>query len=218
MTGLHELLLWFVIILGLYTIAVGQLKSAIRATAFQGAAVALLPVTLWGDAIGADPFHLFLLGLAIFAVKAVIIPLLMLRALRLVGARQVQSYISRDMELIFAVGLMGIAFWFSGVLVPPRPVPSNVVVPAALVTVLLGLLVLVSRRKAISQVVGYLMVENGVFIYGQGLGLHIPFAVELGIFLDLLVGVFVMGIAIHHISREFDHIDTEFLAELKDYP
>jgi hydrogenase-4 component E len=74
----------------------------------------------------------------------------------------------------------------------------------------------VSRKKAVTQVVGYLMLENGIFIFGQTLVRQIPFAVELGILLDLLVGVFVMGIAIHHISRAFDHIDTELLSALKD--
>jgi hydrogenase-4 component E len=76
--------------------------------------------------------------------------------------------------------------------------------------------VLVTRRKAVTQVVGYLMLENGVFLFGQTLARDLPFAVELGILLDLLVGVFVMGIAIHHISREFDHIDTERLDSLQE--
>ncbi len=86
----------------------------------------------------------------------------------------------------------------------------------ALATLLLGFLILVSRRQAITQVVGYLMLENGVFIFGQSLIRDIPVAAELAILLDLLVGVFVMGIAIHHISREFDHVDTERLTALRD--
>jgi hydrogenase-4 component E len=60
------------------------------------------------------------------------------------------------------------------------------------------------------------MLENGIFIFGLALVEEIPFAVELGILLDVLVGVFVMGIAIHHINREFDHIDTDLLSTLKD--
>ncbi|HYB12889.1 MAG TPA: hydrogenase, partial [Myxococcota bacterium] len=111
---------------------------------------------------------------------------------------------------------VGISFWLSSVLVLPIPAPTTLLVPVAFATVLVGFLVLVSRKKAVTQVVGYLMVENGIFIFGQTLVQRIPFAVELGILLDLLVGVFVMGIAIHHISRAFDHIDTELLSALKD--
>ena len=81
---------------------------------------------------------------------------------------------------------------------------------------LLGFLILVTRRKAVTQVVGYLMLDNGIFIFGQTLAEAVPMVVELGILLDLLVAVFVMGIAIHHISREFDHIDTRALASLRD--
>ena len=97
----------------------------------------------------------------------------------------------------------------------PRPAPSAAVVPAALSTLLLGFLILVSRRQAITQVVGYLMLENGVFMFGQTLIREMPFAAELAILLDLLVGVFVMGIAIYHISREFEHLDTERLTRLR---
>ena len=74
--------------------------------------------------------------------------------------------------------------------------------PAAIANVLLGFLLLVARRKAITQVVGYLVLENGVFVFGLGLAAEQPILVELGVLLDLLVGVFVMGIAIHHISRD----------------
>jgi hydrogenase-4 component E len=98
----------------------------------------------------------------------------------------------------------------------PHPAPTALVVPVALATLLVGFLVLVTRRKAITQVVGYLILENGIFIFGQCLTSEMPVLVELGILLDVLVGVFVMGIAIHHISREFDDIDTDALTTLRD--
>jgi hydrogenase-4 component E len=82
--------------------------------------------------------------------------------------------------------------------------------------VLLGLLIVVARRQAITQVVGYLVLENGVFVFGLGLAAQQPFVVELSVLLDLLVGVFVMGIAINHISETFDHMDTTALASLRE--
>ena len=97
----------------------------------------------------------------------------------------------------------------------PVRIASGLIVPAAFATLLNGFLVLVSRKKAVSQVIGYIMLENGVFIFGQLLAHALPFVVELSILLDLLGGIFVMGIAIYNISREFDHIDTEQLANLK---
>jgi len=87
---------------------------------------------------------------------------------------------------------------------------------AAMFTILTGLLLIVSRRKALTQVVGYLVMENGVYAFGAALAVDEPLLVELGVLLDVLVAVFVMGIAIYHISREFDHIDTDQLSALRD--
>ena len=75
---------------------------------------------------------------------------------------------------------------------------------------------IVSRRKALSQVLGYLVFENGIYIFGAGIAYKAPLLVELGVLLDVLVAVFVMGIAIFHISREFDSIDTTRLSSLRD--
>ena len=66
------------------------------------------------------------------------------------------------------------------------------------------------------QVLGYLLLENGIFLFGLLLLEATPFLVEIGILLDLFIGVFVMGIIIHHISREFASTSTEHLTELKE--
>jgi hydrogenase-4 component E len=124
--------------------------------------------------------------------------------------------VSQVVSLVLAAGAIGLAFWLGGVLVLPWPARSALVVPVALATLFLGFLVIVTSRKAVTQVVGYLVLENGVFVFGQALARELPFVVELGILLDVLVGVFVMGIAIHHISREFDHVDVDALSTLRD--
>jgi hydrogenase-4 component E len=90
------------------------------------------------------------------------------------------------------------------------------IVPASLSTVWTGFLMLTTRKKAIMQVLGYLLLENGIFLFGLLLLEAMPFLVEVGVLLDLFTGVFVMGIIIHHISREFESISTDHLAELKD--
>jgi hydrogenase-4 component E len=89
-------------------------------------------------------------------------------------------------------------------------------VPASLATVLTGFLVLTTRRKAITQVVGYLTLENGIFVFGLTLAEAIPFLVEIGVLLDLFVAVFVMGIIMDHIQREFSSLSTEHLTSLRE--
>jgi len=216
-TGYADFLLLLVAGLSLGIVATSRLASCVQASALQGVALSLLPLALWGGALDRHLVPVVLMSLGALAVKAVVIPILLSRAIREANVRrEVEPFISLHFSVLVAAVLVGFSFWLATVLVLPRPAPSTLVVPVAFATLLVGFLVLVSRRQAVTQVVGYLMLENGVFIFGQTLVEEIPFAVELGILLDLLVGVFVMGIAIYHISREFDHIDTEQLSALKD--
>jgi hydrogenase-4 component E len=93
---------------------------------------------------------------------------------------------------------------------------SALTLPVALSTLLCGLFFIVTRRLALMQVLGYLMLENGVFVFGVALAHEAPMLVEMGILLDVFVAVLVMGVAMFHINREFDHIDVERLTELRD--
>lgn len=212
-----DLLLLLVAISNLYIVATSRLNSCVRASAIQGAALALLPLVLWTSGFNVQLFHLAVICAGTLAIKAIVIPILVSRAIREANVRrEVDPSVSLHSSILLAGLLMGISFWMSTVLVLPQPAPTTLLVPVAFATLLTGFLVLISRRQAITHVIGYLLIENGVFIFGQTLAREVPFAVELGILLDLLVGIFVMGIAINHISREFDHIDTELLSTLKD--
>ena len=91
------------------------------------------------------------------------------------------------------------------------------VVPVAIFMMLAGLFLIVSRKKALTQVIGYLVVENGIYAFGVAIMHEAPFLVEIGVLLDAFVAVFIMGIILFHINREFDHIDTDRLITLKDW-
>lgn len=212
-----DLLLLLVALSNLYIIATSRLTSCVRAAAIQGATLSLLPLALLSGGWNVQAFHVGLMCAGTLVIKAIIIPKLVFRAIREANVRrEVDPSVSLHSSVLLAGLAVGISFWMARVLVLPHPAPSALLVPVAFATVLTGFLVLVSRRQAITHVIGYLMIENGVFIFGQTLAREVPFTVELGILLDLLVGIFVMGIAINHISREFDHIDTELLSALKD--
>lgn len=211
---LADFLLVVVVVLGMQVVATSRIQAAIRAVALQGLALAALPFVLGRE----EELGWALLTAAVtVALKAVIIPVMLSRAMRAARVvRDVEPFVSLHLSVLLGGLLVGAAFWLGRALVLPWPAPSQLVVPIALATLFLGFLVIVSRRKAVSQVVGYLLLENGIFVFGQALAREMPFVVELGILLDVLVGVFVMGIAIHHISREFDHIDTGALTTLRD--
>jgi hydrogenase-4 component E len=81
---------------------------------------------------------------------------------------------------------------------------------------MVGLFLIVSRKKALTQVLGYLVIENGIYTIGMALAQEQPLLIEMGILLDVFVAVFVMGITLFRIGRDFDNIDTDQMATLKD--
>ncbi|MCL4513685.1 MAG: hydrogenase [Candidatus Eremiobacteraeota bacterium] len=210
-------ILLIVIVLDLYIVSSSRLDTCVNATALQGAALAFLPFALWWkQASSGEMIGLLLIGAGTFVVKSLLIPFLIFRSIREANVRrEVEPSISLHFSLFTAAVFVAGSFWMASIVVFPQSPPASLIVPAAFVGVLVGFLLLVSRQKAITQVVGYLILENGIFIFGQILFKELPFIVELGILLDLLVGVLVMGIAINHISRQFDHIDVNRLDELK---
>jgi hydrogenase-4 component E len=210
-------LLLVLVMIDLFMVATGRIAACIRACALQGLTLALLPLALFSDGYMQHLVHVVLMSAGTLLLKALLIPWLLSRALRKVAIRrEVEPFVSLHVSLFLAALFVGIAFWASAQLPMPRAETPALLVPVSLATLLIGFLIIVSRRKAITQVVGYLVMENGVFVFGLSLAREMPFVVELGILLDLLAGVFVFGIVIHHISAEFDHIDTDVLSELRD--
>jgi hydrogenase-4 component E len=197
-------------------LATSRLGACIRASALQGLVLAMLPAVVSAGGPPAHFVHMGLISAGTLLLKAILIPWLLLGALRKTQIRrEVEPFVSLHLSLLLGAMLVGVAFWSASQLPLPRTAAPLLLVPAALTTLLTGFLIIVSRRKAITQVVGYLMMENGIFVFGMSLARETPFVVELGILLDVFVGVFVFGIVIHHISAEFDHIDTDALSELK---
>jgi hydrogenase-4 component E len=213
MTQLVDSLLIAAMVLNFVTLGASRLRAVISAAAVQGTLFGLLPVLVHPDA----GLHGAVLVVVAMAVKGLIIPWLLLRALRDVTLqREVEPYVGFIPSLLLGAIGTGLALVFAGTLPLLEGQRSSLLVSAALSTVLTGFLVLTTRRKAISQVVGYLMLENGIFTFGLLLLEALPFLVEVGVLLDLFTGVFVMGIIIQNINREFASVSTEHLAELRD--
>ena len=216
MNAYVDLSLVLVLLTGVYVVYTSRLEACVKATAIQGGALALLPFLHFAQDRTSSLSHALLVGGSALVLKAILIPYLLLRAMRAAKVkREVEPFVSTHVSVLLAACLMIISFVLPPVLRLPLEHVAPLYVPTAFTTLLLGFLVIVSRRKAITQVVGYLLVENGAFVFGQSVAARLPFVVELGVLLDLLVGVFVMGIVIHNIGREFDHIDVEKLNLLK---
>jgi hydrogenase-4 component E len=208
-----------VLILGLVLtnfrlLATSRLLALIETMAIQAVALSLIPLTLSVQQVS---LRLWVLVSATLAVKGGLLPWLLRRAMRETEVRrEIEPFIGFSASVLVGIALLGLSFLITHPLPVTTSPESGFLLPGALFTILTGLTIIVSRRKALTQVIGYLAMENGVYAFGAALAVEEPLLVEMGILLDVFVAVFVMGITIHQISREFDHIDTDRLSELKD--
>jgi hydrogenase-4 component E len=206
-----------VVLLDLMMLATSRIATCIRIFAMQSLLLALMPVA--GEALhGSAPgMHAYLVGACAIGLKALLIPNVLLRIMRSGEIhREVEPLIGFTASVLLGAVIVVGSFAVAARLPLPTPPLSDLLLPSAIATVFIGQLILVSRVKAITQVVGYLLLENGIFIFGLMLLKQTPLLVELGILLDLFVGVFIMGIVVYHIRREFDHMDTHLLDALKE--
>ena len=130
-------------------------------------------------------------------------------------SREVQPCVSFVMSVLFGIVALGLSVWIASELKPALRHAPFVMLDSAIFLIVVGLFLIISRRNALMQVIGYLVLENGIFVFGVITVVGTPLLVELGVLLDAFVGVFVMGIAIYHINREFGSIDVDRLSALK---
>jgi hydrogenase-4 component E len=191
-----------------------RLHVAIRVVAAQGILLGVLPVVRSMGDIGVG---VLVLGLSTIISKGILLPWLMSTCLRISGIRrEIEPFIGFGPSLLCGTALLGLAVWITDrVQLPPAEAPL-VLMTSSFFAMLVGLFLMVTRRKAITQSLAYLVMENGVYGVGVSMSLDFPFIVELGILLDVFVGVFLMGNLLFHLDHEFEHLDADKMTELSD--
>ncbi len=208
-----EALLALVIVFNFQMLGTSRVRAAIHAAAVQGMILGLLPIFVHQRV----SLRLLLVCAAAMALKGFIIPGLLRRAMRDETIhREVEPLIGFTTSILLGALGTGLATQFSASLPVVDESASRFIVPTAFSTLFTAFLVLTTRKKAITQVVGYLTLENGIFVFGLLLLEALPLLVEVGVLLDLFVGVFVMGIILKHIQRTFSTLDTTQLSALKE--
>jgi len=186
----------------------------VRAFALQSFVLAFLSVLI---AIYTDSFQLFGVGVALVIVKVVVIPRVLNRAVAKIGISRVAApYLGTAPALIVCVLLAIIAFYVMTPIAASNPLPTADAMPLAFAGVLIGFFIMVDRRRAVTQILGFLMLENGIFLLALLTTYGVPFIVEMGVFLDVLVAVLIMEVFVYHIKDNFDSIDVGELGKLKE--
>ncbi|MBK8013514.1 MAG: hydrogenase [Deltaproteobacteria bacterium] len=195
-----EALLVVIFFLNLFVLGTSRLRSTITASAAQGVVAGFLTVLLHTNHLG----RALVVAGGTIAIKGALIPTLLHRALLSTKTRrEVEPYVGFSASLLLGAVATGAAILFAERLPLAIEHQGMLLVPASMATILTGFIVLTTRRKAITQVVGYLVLENGVFLMALLLHDALPSLVEVGVLLDLLVAIFVLAIVIHHVQRDF---------------
>lgn len=191
-----------------------RLEGQVRVFALQSFVLAFLSVLI---AIYTDSFQLFGVGVALVIVKVVVIPRVLNRAVAKIGISRVAApYLGTAPALIVCVLLAIIAFYVMTPIASSNPLPTADAMPFAFAGVLIGFFIMVDRRRAVTQILGFLMLENGIFLLALLTTYGVPFIVEMGVFLDVLVAVLIMEVFVYHIKDNFDSIDVGELGKLKE--
>jgi hydrogenase-4 component E len=213
MNSLLDPVLVLVLLLNFVVLGASRLRTIIQAVAIQGILLGIMIILAQGKITG----WVLVMAAAAIILKGITIPRMLFHAIReVVIRREVEPIVGFVASLLLCAVGTALAVLFAKTLPIADEHIGSLIVPASLSTVLTGFLILTTRVKAITQVVGYLILENGVFIFGLLLVEAMPFLVELGVLLDLFVAIFVMGIIINKISREFSTVSTRKLSALKE--
>jgi len=212
MTANLNLLIGLAMGLNLLALGSNRLPSLIRTMSLQGVVLGMMPLLM-------EEFNwqVGLIALATMAGKGLIIPALLRRAMRAANIeRELDPFIGFVPSLLLGAGgtIGAVALARALPLLPEHA--GSLLVPGALASVLTGFILLIGRAKAIAQVCGYLILENGIYLFGLLLIHSTKVLVEAGVLLDLTVGVFVIGIIVDRIQRAFDSLDTRKLTALHE--
>ena len=191
-----------------------RVLTLIKLLAWQGAALALSTgIVAWST----GQTHLYWSALLTVLLKVILIPWVLHRLIdRLFVRWDIETLINIPTTMLIGIGLVIFAFALATPISQMASTLTRSTLGIALASVLLSFLMMIVRRKAVPQVIGFLAMENGLFFAATSATYGMPLVVELGVALDVLVGTFIFGIFFFHIREQFDSLDIRHMEKLKE--
>jgi len=210
---MSETCMMLLIVLDLALLCISLINTGILIVGLQGLLLGFFVIAIHANALSV---RLMAIAIAGIAIKGFLFPVLLRRAIREAGIlREIKPFVGPGLSLVSGILMLAVALWIKSKLPLGGIIDAPITVPASFMTIFTGLFLVIARKKALTQCMGYIVFENGIYAFGIAAAGDIPLLVELGLLLDAFVAVFVMGIAIYRINQEFDHIDATELSSLK---
>jgi len=191
-----------------------RVLSLIRLFAWQGLVLSISTAIV---AYTTSQGHLWISAALTLVLKVIVLPMALHSLIDRLNVRwDVEPLINVPTTMLVGIGLVIFAFALATPISQMAGTVTRSTLGIALASVLLAFLMMIVRRKAIPQVIGFLAMENGLFFAATSATYGMPLVVELGIALDVLVGTFVFGIFFFHIRETFDSLDIRHMEKLKE--
>ncbi len=208
---------FIIILFGLTMLYVGsssRIEAYIKAIAVQGALLFLL---ILFDYDSENLANFIFLAFETLIVKAILIPIVLITVVRKNGIhREIEPYIPNFFSLIITSVIFGLGFYVaylaSNNSVSVRPFYFGV----SISTIVTGLFIIITRKKIITHVMGYMFIENGIFLLSLAASKEMPFIVALGVLLDIFMAVYLLGLFVNKIQDALAEIHVDSLQKLKD--
>ena len=208
-----DYILSLVLLSVLFSFGSSRLPALIKVLAFQGVVVSIVPLFISHDLTGWG----ILFTLVTMTIRGIIIPFCIYLAIKKVAIhREVEPIIGYHASLLAGLGLIVAATYVSHKFDITSISTSTLLLPASITLLVAGMFLLMARRNAIAMVLGYIMMENGIYLVGTTFSVRVRHIVEFGILLDVLAGVMIMAVILQNIKQEFDDVDTALLRTLKE--
>jgi hydrogenase-4 component E len=197
----------------LFSFGSSRLPALIKVLAFQGIVVSVVPLFIVQDmSTGSIVFTLVTL-----AIRGIVIPGCIHLAIKKVAIqREVEPIVGYHASILAGLLLIVGATFASHHFDAPYSAVSVLLLPTAIALLGAGMFLLMARRNAIAMVLGYIMMENGIYLVGTTFSIRARHIVEFGILLDVLAGVMIMAVILQNIKQTFDDVDTARLRTLKE--
>jgi hydrogenase-4 component E len=204
----------FLLLIAFAMLSQRRVLTLIKLLAWQGAALAIsTAIVAWST----GQTHLYYSALITVLLKVILIPWVLHRLIdRLFVRWDIETLINIPMTMLIGIGLVIFAFALATPISQMANTLTRSTLGIAMASILLSFLMMIVRRKAVPQVIGFLAMENGLFFAATSATYGMPLVVELGVALDVLVGTFIFGIFFFHIREQFDSLDIRHMEKLKE--
>jgi len=208
-----DLTLSLVLLSVLFSFGSSRLPGLIKVLAFQGVVVSIVPLIIGHDMTAGG----ILFTLVTLTIRGIVIPFCIYFAIKKVAIRrEVEPIVGYHASMLAGLGLIVAAMVVSHRFNAPSIGASVLLLPTAIALLVAGMFLLMARRNAIAMVLGYIMMENGIYLVGTTFSVRALHIVEFGILLDVLAGVMIMAVILQNIKQTFDDVDTALLRTLKE--